>query len=300
MPKDRSVARLLGLSTALIWGLSFLSIKTAVAEVPPMTLGLARFVVAVLLLPLIARAVGEDLRVRLRDLPLLLLGGLVGYTFYFLGENNGVKLLSASESSIIIGTIPVATMLAERIFLRSRLSWRAWLGALLSLGGVALIVVGTGGGASSLAGYLFMGLAALCWVAYAFITRKISGRYGQVAVTFWQTLFGLLGFVPFALSEAGAWRLPSGAAVLNILYLGIFCSALGYWFYIMALDALGPGASSVFINLIPVVSVIAAFFILGDRLSTGQWIGAAVAIAGVYLATMPARRRGGRTAPEPS
>lgn len=296
MSKDRSVARLLGLSTALIWGLSFLSIKTAVEEVPPMTLGLARFVVAVLLLPLIAFAVKEDLRVKIRDLPILILGGLIGYTFYFFGENNGVKRLSASESSIIIGTIPVVTMVAERIFLRSKLSWRAWVGAVLSLGGVVLIVAGTGGGTSSIPGFLYMGLAALCWVVYAFITRKISGRYGQVAVTFWQTLFGLAGFVPFALAESGSWKMPSTAAVLNILYLGIFCSALGYWFYIMALDSLGPGASSVFINLIPVVSVIAAFFILGDRLTSGQWIGAAVAIAGVYLATMPSRRKSATSA----
>lgn len=292
MPKERSVARLLGLATALIWGLSFLSIKTAVSEVPPMTLGLARFVVAVVLLPLIALAVKEDLRVKARDLPWLLAGGLVGYTLYFLGENNGVKRLSASESSIIIGTIPVATMVAERVFVGTRLSWRSWVGAALSLGGVALIVAGTGKGTSSLAGYLFMGLAALCWVVYAFITKRVSGRYGQVAVTFWQTLFGLAGFVPFALAESGSWHVPSTAAVLNILYLGIFCSALGYWFYIMALDSLGPGASSVFINLIPVVSVIAAFFVMGDRLGTAQWVGAIVTIAGVYLATMPGRKSG--------
>ena len=127
-------------------------------------------------------------------------------------------------------------------------------------------------------------------MVYAFITRRISGRYGQVAVTFWQTLFGFVGFIPFALAESASWRVPSGAAILNILYLGVFCSALGYWLYIMALDSLGPGASSVFINLIPVVSVIAAFFILGDRLSASQWAGAVVAIAGVYLATMPAKR----------
>jgi len=295
MSKDRSAARAFGLATAVLWGFSFLSIKTAVAEVPPMTLGLSRFVVAALFIPLIALAVREDLRVKPRDLPLLMLGGLVGYTCYFFGENNGVKRLSASESSIIIGTIPVATMVAERLFLRARLSWRSWAGAILSLAGVALIVAGTGGGTSSIPGFLFMGFAAICWVVYAFITRRIAGRYGQVTVTFWQTIFGLLGFVPFAIAESPSWRAPSAAAVLNILYLGIFCSALGYWFYIMALDALGPGASSVFINLIPVVSVVAAFFIMGDRLGPGQWAGAVVAIAGVYIATMPAvaaRRRG--------
>ena len=215
MPKDRSLARALGLAVALVWGLSFLSIKAAVAEVPPMTLGLARFAVALLVLPLIALATRSDLRVRAKDLPVLALGGLIGYTLYFLGENNGVLRLSASESSILIGTIPVATMLAERLFLRTRLALRAYLGALLSLAGVALIVAKTGSGTSSAAGWLYMGLAALCWVAYAFVTRRTTGTYNQLAVTIWQTLFGFIGFIPFALAESGQWRAPSGAAWLT-------------------------------------------------------------------------------------
>jgi drug/metabolite transporter (DMT)-like permease len=85
----------------------------------------------------------------------------------------------------------------------------------------------------------------------------------------------------------------SPIAWLNIAYLGVFCSALGYWFYITSLDILGPGGASVFINLIPVISVIAGFAVLGDRLTAGQWVGALVAIAGVWLATTPARRSRG-------
>jgi len=289
MLKDRNIARLFGLATALIWGLSFMAIKSAVAEVAPMSLGFARFAIALLILPFIALGVREDLRIALRDLPLFALGGIFGFTLYFLGENNGVKLLSSSESSIVIGTIPVATMLAERLFLAARLPGRAYVGALLSFAGVALIVARAGGGASSLAGFLYMGLAAACWVVYAFLTRPLTGRYGRVSVTFWQSLFGLLGFVPFALAEAASWRAPSGLAWLSILYLGIFCSALGYWFYITSLDILGAGASSVFINLIPVVAVIAGFLFMGDRLALAQWLGAVVAIAGVYLATAPGR-----------
>ncbi|MFZ4615013.1 MAG: EamA family transporter, partial [Rectinemataceae bacterium] len=98
MPNDRTLARMLGVATALIWGLSFISIKTAVGEIPPMTLGLARFAVAVAILPLIALGMKQKLAVSWSDLPLLFLGGMVGYTLYFLGENNGVKLLTSSEA----------------------------------------------------------------------------------------------------------------------------------------------------------------------------------------------------------
>ncbi|HUW40618.1 MAG TPA: DMT family transporter [Rectinemataceae bacterium] len=287
----KQAAPLYGLFVALIWGLSFLSIKTAVAVLPPMTLAASRFVIACAVLPFLALVAKQSLGVAWRDVPVLAAGGLVGVTLYFLGENNGVRLLSASESSLIIGAIPVLTVLTERVFLKTKLGTRAYLGAVASFAGVSLIVARSAGATSSPVGYLYMGVAALSWVAYSFLTRPVSGRYGRITVTFWQSLFGLAGCVPFALTERAAWRAPGTEVVLNVLYLGILCSAVGYWLYVEALETLGAGRASVFINLIPVVSVIGAFFILGERLSGLQLAGGAVAIAGVYLATMQPRRR---------
>ena len=289
MDKKRA-APAYGLVVAVLWGLSFLSIKVAVAVVPPMTLAVERFIVACALLPIIALIAKESLGVKWRDLPILAAGGIVGVTIYFLGENNGVALLSASESSLIIGAIPVLTVLSERVFLGARLGARAYLGAFLSFAGVALIVARSSGATSSPLGYLYMGVAALSWVLYSFLTRPVSARYGRISVTFWQSLFGLAGCVPFAVAEHPSLALPGTAVMLNILYLGVFCSAIGYWLYVAALDLLGAGRASVFINLIPVVSVVAAFFILGERLGGLQWVGGAIAVAGVYLATAPTRR----------
>ncbi len=280
---------LYGLSVALLWGFSFLSIKVSVAEVPPMTMAAARFIVACAVLPLLARLVKDDMRIALRDVPMLVLSGLLGVTLYFYFENNGVALLSASEASLIIGTIPVVTMIAERIFIGTRLGARAYVGAFLSFAGVALIVARSGSSESSSLGYLYMVGAALVWVAYTFSTRGVSARYGRISVTFWQCLFGLLGCLPLALLESRAWRVPSTTVVLNILYLGLFCSAAGYWLYISAMNHLGVGRASVFINLIPVVAVVGGFLILGDRLGSLQMVGGAIAVAGVYLATIPGR-----------
>lgn len=288
MQRHRS-AFVYGLAVALIWGLSFLSIKVAVREVPPMTMAVARFLVACAVLPALARIRGESLRVAWKDLPMLAAAGFVGVTLYFLGENHGVALLPASEASVIIGTVPVLTMLSERVFLGTRLGGRSYLGALLSFLGVALIVLRTGGGSGSTQGYLYMGIAAVSWVGYSFLTRARTASYGRITVTFWQLGFGLATSLPFALVEAARWRIPGPASVLNILFLGVFCSALGYWLYISALDQLGPGRASVFINLIPVVAVVASLFLLGEHLGSRQWAGVLVAIAGVYLATLPGR-----------
>jgi drug/metabolite transporter (DMT)-like permease len=288
---QKRAAPLYGVAVAVIWGFSFLSIKVAVAVVPPMTLAAARFVVACAVLPLFALLARESLRVQARDLPLLLLGGILGVTLYFYFENNGVALLSASEASLIIGTIPVVTMIAERVFHGSHLGARAYVGSVLSFVGVALIVLRSGGsGTSSPLGYLCMAGAAVCWVAYTFATRKVSLKYGRLSVTFWQSLFGLAGCLPFALAESASWKVPGFVVSLNVLYLGLFCSAAGYWLYVAAIDHLGLGRASVFVNLIPVVAVAGSYAILGERLGLSQLAGGAVAIAGVYLATAPGRR----------
>ncbi|HAP44611.1 MAG: hypothetical protein A2087_13020 [Spirochaetes bacterium GWD1_61_31] len=281
---SKRLAVILAVTTAFIWGLSFLSIKTAVAVIPPMSLGLVRFIIASLVLFLLLAARRKLPRLARRDLPLMVLSGFIGVTLYFMGENNGVAILTASESSIIIGTIPVLTVLADRIFMGTRLGRTQYLGALLSAVGVSVIVVESLKLSSRPEGYLFMALAAVSWVLYAFLTRALAGRYGNLELTFWHSLFGAIGFVPFAFFEKTDWSLVGGNVILQVLYLGIFCSALGYFFYITCLSALGASVASVFINLIPVVSVAASFVVLKERLSLLQLAGGLVAVAGVYIA----------------
>ncbi len=286
---SKNAAVLLATATAFIWGLSFLSIKTAMTVIPPISLGLIRFVIACLILLAIFAAKRRMPALAMRDLPLMAGTGLLGVTLYFIGENNGVKLLSASEASIIVGTIPVLTMLAERVFTRSRLTTGQYAGAGLSAVGVSLIVVESLRLSPAPLGYLYMTLAALSWVGYAFMTRPLLVKYESLEVTFWQSLFGAVGFVPFALLERVEWAALTPVIVINVLYLGVFCSAIGYLFYVASLKVLGAGVSSVFINLIPVVSVAASFLILGERLSPVQLAGGAVAVGGVYLASFAGR-----------
>jgi drug/metabolite transporter (DMT)-like permease len=287
----RRIALACAISVSVIWGLSFLSTKVALAVLPPMTIAAARFVVAVLVILPMALMAREDLRLAPRDLPAMAGTGLLGVTLYFLCENNGIALITASESSLVIATIPVVTLLVDRAISKRKLGARSYAGAVLSFAGVALIVAPSLGGASSpIRGFLFMGGAAACWVAYALLTKPLSGRYGGLCITFWQSLFGLVGCVPFALAESPPWAgFLSVPVALNVLYLGLLCSAAGYLLYIRAINELGAGATSVFLNLVPVVSVVAAFFLLGERLGGLTLAGGAVAVCGVYLATSAGR-----------
>jgi drug/metabolite transporter (DMT)-like permease len=281
----RHLATLYGVLVAVLWGFSFLSIKVAVAVIPPMTLAAARFILACVVLAGVAVAGRQSLRLARRDVLPLVLGGLFGVTAYFYCENNGILRLSASESSILIGTIPVFSVIAERLFLGTRLPGRVYLGSLLSLGGIVLIVARQLGTPSSLVGYVYMMGAVVAWVAYTFATRGVSTRCGRLCIAFWQSLFGLAGCVPFALAEAPAWQMPSVPVIGHVVYLGILCSAAGYWLYVASVEGIGVARASIFINLIPVVAVVAAFFVLGDRLGLLQLGGGGLVLMGVFLAT---------------
>jgi drug/metabolite transporter (DMT)-like permease len=310
----------------LFWGLSFISIKAAGAVFPPMTMGALRFALAVILLLFIKKHGAPGEKLRRRDIPRLLGAGFTGVTLYFFCENNGVALVSASEASIIIGAIPVLTMTAEWLGDRlgrgargkkageipagglqgkalpsGRTAGMRWFGAVFSLAGVALVArVPAGnallpeklaGGSGNALGCLYMAGAALSWVVYSFLTRPLFSRASRIYIVFWQSVFGFLGFLPFAALEYPRWGRPDLPVLAHIVFLGICCSALGYWFYARSLEVLGVGVSSTFINFIPVVTVIAGFFILGERLRPVQWAGAALVLSGVYLAMTEPRRK---------
>jgi len=304
--KHKAVAAVI--ACVLFWGFSFISIKIAVAVLPPMTLGALRFALAVVILFFIKRKIAPKEKLITKDIPLLAGAGITGVTLYFFFENNGVSLIPASEASIFVGAIPVITMISEaaweKIPLRQKkelnieektaangnqrpqsLFFKTILpgiGALLSLAGVALVAGVSFAFSGTALGYIFMSGACISWVIYCFLTRSIFISHSRIFIVFWQSLFGLIGFLPFTFFES-SWRMPGLEVWGHLLFLGLFCSALGYWFYAMALEDLGVGQATIFINLIPVVSVLGAFFILGERLKPLQWFGAALVLAGVYL-----------------
>jgi drug/metabolite transporter (DMT)-like permease len=305
------------IACVLFWGFSFISIKITVAIFPPMSLGMLRFAIAIVFLYFIKLKLAPKEKLCIKDLPLLFAAGISGVTLYFFCENNGVSLVSASEASIAIGSIPVLTMitgwLGEKIIvLRKRgaandvaadgkgpqnhipqqhgIGARQWFGSLISIAGVWLVAGVSLAISGSVLGYMYMAGAAISWVAYSFLTRSLAARRSGFYIVFWQTVAGFIGFLPFSIIELRHWGNPNPQAIIHLLFLGVCCSALGYWFYVLALENLGVPVCAIFINLIPVVTVIFGFFVLGDRLNPLQWLGAALVIAGVYLAMWKKRQ----------
>jgi drug/metabolite transporter (DMT)-like permease len=274
------------MGTVLFWGLSFVASKTILnSGVPPMTMVAMRFALASAILFPILKIREPGRKLGARGVLTLAAGGLLGVTIYFFFESRGVKLTTASNASLIIGAIPVLTVVAERIFYRSGVSWYRWIGVGLSLVGVYLLVGRSegGGGAGRTSGDLFMLGACVSWVAYNMVSRNLHRRFSDFAVTTYQAVFGTIFLVPLALLEHKSWVPVSTVALLDILYLAVFCSAGAYFLYVFALARIGPIGIAPFINLIPVVGALGGVLILGEHLSGLQIVGGVVVIAGVLV-----------------
>ena len=273
--------------TVLFWGLSFVSSKTILnTGVPPMTMVCIRFVLATVILNLFLRKFDPAARLRAKDVPALAASGLVGVTIYFFFESRGIKLTSASHASLIIAVIPVITVLAEALLFCTRISWLSAAGVALSVVGVVFVVQrpGTGSGSAfSLAGDLFMFGACVSWVVYIILSKNLHKRLSEIAITAYQSLFGTLFLIPFALLEMRQWVPVTLSAGLNLAYLAVFCSALPNFLYVYALSRLGPIAVSPFVNLIPVVGVLGGVALLGEAIGWSQILGGVVILAGVLM-----------------
>ncbi len=269
--------------TCVVWGLTFISIKVVIDTTTPIWLGFIRFCLASLILYVMLRLSGQKPRLRQKDFFSMAGTGLLGVTIYFLFENNGIKMLSASEASIVVGTIPVLTVIVDGFVKKSSFSLRIFSGALLSFAGVSIMVLESLHFSGSVLGYLYMGGAALAWVAYSFAAKKLEKSYSSMETVFWHSIIGAVGFVPFLFAEHPAWGDFTLLTAGNILFLAVLGSALGYLFYIRGLAVLGASVTNIFINLIPVISVLSAFIFLKEKISLIQYLGGSAAIIGVFI-----------------
>jgi drug/metabolite transporter (DMT)-like permease len=284
MKNKRTLALCAILFVTFVWGISFLSIKVAVDVLPPMTLSFLRFIMALMVLFVVFKLKEPKTRLAREDFPRMLLSGIFGLTIYFFCENTGVKLTTASTASIIIAVLPVLTVIIDAAAFGYKLNLMKIAGVLLSVFGVCLVVnanVNEMGG--SLAGYLFMLGSALAWVIYSFLTKPLTKKYSGLAVAYYQMVFGAITILPFVLMEKTDWSRVTTPIILNVLFLGIMCSALANFLYVYSMENLGVSLTSMFMNVLPLVTVIASYFVLGEKIGIKQVIGGTAVVASVYL-----------------
>lgn len=273
-----------------IWGSAFTVTKAA--ALPPALLALLRFGLASLvLLPLaLARRSPTARPIRgAREWLIVATMGLCGFTLFQAGANYALAYTTATQGSLIQSVIPVATMALALLVLNERPTVRRIAGIVLSLLGVAVLVLAAAPSEHAsnplLGGAIMLG-SVLMWAAYTVLAKQLVG-VDMLAVTAYSSIFGTLFLVPLALAESYGQAPPaiSPQGWLAVLYLGLLSSAVANLVYNRALTLLDASQAAAFINLVPIVGVVVAVAFLGEPILPLQLAGGAVALVGVWLAT---------------
>ncbi len=276
-PVGKAQGMLLLILVNVMWGLSFIFSKTALAEgMPSMTLAFLRYAMTAAILVPICLAREGSLRLH-AFWPLGLATTLLGITVYYFFEYAGLQRTTASAASLILALVPMMTLLARALFLRKRIGAHRLACVLVSLLGVFLVIrADASEGAGSLSGNLLMVMACLCWTGYILISPRLMASCSALRVTTWQSVAAVVSFAPFALAQREMWIVPSARALLCIFLLAAVCSALCYFLYGIAIRSVDSLTVSLAININPIAACVGGWLLLGETLTLSQLLGGAL------------------------
>lgn len=279
---DYIIALVFIILSVIFWGYSFISTKIVLREVPPVSIAFFRQIIASVTLIIWLLLSKASFKFSLKHVWLAALSGFFGIVLYFVFENTGLKYTTASNASMIVAAVPVFTLISEVLFFKQKMNLKMIICILLSISGVYLVITVNGKldfSSSMFFGNILVIGAMVAWVIYTILNKSLSEQYSSILITAYQSMTSILLFIPFILPEVHLWHKVTIVPLLNLIYLGVFCSAFAYFFYIYAAKRLGATVSSAFLNLIPVVSVIMGYLVLDEKLQPVQIIGMLLIIA---------------------
>jgi drug/metabolite transporter (DMT)-like permease len=162
------------------------------------------------------------------------------------------------------------------------------LGMLVAIAGVFLVTTTRSGHSFEFTlniGFILMLLSTLNWAVYSILLKRLHIPYPALLVTFYMSLIGFVLTLPFIIRNKGWETLPllTQTEWAHLLFLAIFVSGIGYWYWGKALEVLDASRVTMFIYLEPLVTLIAAIFLLHEKFILISAIGGIIIIIGVAI-----------------
>jgi drug/metabolite transporter (DMT)-like permease len=269
------------------WGLSYIWSKYVFEVYSPLTTIFFRLTISFVVLFVFVYATSNDFFIYKKDYPLFALSALFNPFLYFIGENFGLKLVSASVSAIIVATIPLFAPFIAWYYYKEKLKLLNTAGLVLSFIGLLFIILKKDFSLNAdPVGLMLLSLAVVSALFYMVVLKKLTKKYPPVTIIMWQNLIGAIYFLPFFLFfdfQKVIEIKPDIDAVLSLLMLGIFSSSLAYVLYTYTLKHLGIIKSSLYTNLIPVFTALLSFYLLSESFTFAKIIGMIIVISGLIL-----------------
>jgi drug/metabolite transporter (DMT)-like permease len=278
----------------IFWGFSFIATKVALREVHPFTLLTLRFGIGAFLL-LVAQLRQDKKFLKVfsqRDWIYVLFLSIVGIAGHNLLQAFGLLYTTAINTGWIIAIQPIFITLTARLFLGEGITVRKIIGIVIGFSGIFLIV---SKGVFSLSlfrfsstfGDLLVLLSALTWTAFTVGGRGFLSRFPPLVTITPIMMVGCLITLPLS-AVKGEWNILfhlSLSGWMGILFLGIFCSGLAYFYWYSALEKRDSSIIGMYLYLEPFVTLMGARLLLGEEVKWITLMGGGMTLMGVYLAT---------------
>ncbi len=270
---------------AFSWAMNTVLVKYAFTSIDPLAFTGLRFLAMTPLAFLLARGMHQAIRLRARDLPLLIACGACGYGLYQYFWVFGLANTSAFASSLLASLSPLLTLAIVAFSGQERVHAGRWLGAAVALFGVAVFEGAFSGHLTFRPGDALTFCAAAIFAIFNVLSAKLLGRYtplGLVAVTM---TIGTLMILPGALPRMIHQNYAALPAVnwWIFAFSVIFPIVLTFPIWSWGISVLGAGRASLFQFAVPVLAGLLSIAILHSRIELHQVAGTAVCIGGMAI-----------------
>ena len=305
MPSSRNNTQYLAfialIVAMIIWSVSGIAIKHALAVLPPFTMIVMRFVPAVMLMLIIGIVRRKHSmfclqKMEWRDLPLFLIAGTCQPFLYYLLETFTYDALnSPTIAETLLSTSPLLSPLFAAVLLRERVTKYNILGILISTGGVfALTLIGaTDYSIGNKWGILLAFAAVSAAVVDSIMMRKAPLKYSPLSFVFYTQLISLMYFIPIWLWREGPNTINNLQFTIHnselmvalgcVAYLTVFASVAAFILFCYALRIVGVTQANAFNNIRPAFTALWMFLFFGEHLPAGKWIGMILIIFGLFV-----------------
>ncbi len=287
MTKNFSYIGILSLTFAMfIWASSFIALKAAMEDLGPFTVIFLRMLIASLCFVYFIKSfLKYDFSKK--DIKYIFLLALFEPCLYFIFESKSLQYTTASQAGMITSLMPIITAMAAGYFLKEIISKQIIFGSFIAMSGaIWLSLQGTSSidAPNPLLGNFLELLAMICGAGYTITARYLSDKYSALFITAIQVFIGAIFFTPLFLYEYFTIDMNiTIKSFLWIAYLGIVVTLAGYGLYNYALTKIEASKAAMFVYLIPVFTLILAYFILNEKLSIFEFIACFVILFGVFI-----------------
>ena len=291
MPEARSYSYagpFAAILATILWGGSYVAMKFALQVFHPMTMIFLLLVVSSVTFLLFLPGMLKKQNYARGDWRIFLVLALCEPCMYFVFEGYALSFTSASQAGMLSATLPVFVGVFGYLLLKEKISLTAWAGCMIAISGAVWLSLGAVanehapnpmlGNFLQVCGMLFAALCAIC-------VRRLSRGYAPLFITAVQSWVGVIFFVPVLLIPG--MGLPEGGGTLlawgSIVYLGLGVSFGAYSLYNFSISRMPAARASMFMNLIPVFTLIFGMIILGERLTVEQCFASVLVLGGVVV-----------------